>query len=577
MNATTQMQQHALQQGDAAWLAHRMGCFNASDTAAMDGCSPYTTRSELLQRLHTGLTPEVDGATQRRYDDGHRTEALLRPLAEQLVGEDLYPIVGTRQWPGIERPLGASFDGLTIARDTGFECKRINDALREALPNEGPDGNEQAALPRHYRLQVEQQFMVCPTLERVLFGAAEFDADGNPTDVRWCWCTPDAALRAEIVRGWAQFEQDLSAYVPAEPATPAAVAAPVESLPAVLVEMRGSLAVHSNLDAFGAALRAFIERIPASPSSDQEFADCEAACKALKRAEEALEAEDERALNGMADVAAVRRVMSDLRELARTTRLQREKLVKARKEQLRTEQVQRGRAALAQHLQALNQRLGGGFMPDVPADFAGCISGLKSLDSIRDRIDTELARAKIAANEIADRVQANLKAIDAAGAPGLFPDRGVLALKAVEDCAAAIQARLATERERQEKERERIRQEEAARLEREQAAAREAEIRKQHEADESPATTAPAPAPSVVQMPARAAAPAAPSGPPTLKLGDINARLGFALTADFLASLGFVPAATDKSAKLFHEAQFIAICNSLIGRIAAVRDQRAAA
>lgn len=77
---------------------------------------------------------------------------------------------------------------------------------------------------------------------------------------------------------------------------------------------------------------------------------------------------------------------------------------------------------------------------------------------------------------------------------------------------------------------------------------------------------------NVVPMPTKA--PASPSTPPTLKLGQISERLGFTVTADFLASLGFTPAAVDKAAKLFHEAQFPELCDALMAHIAAVRDQR---
>lgn len=62
-----------------------------------------------------------------------------------------------------------------------------------------------------------------------------------------------------------------------------------------------------------------------------------------------------------------------------------------------------------------------------------------------------------------------------------------------------------------------------------------------------------------------------PVGPPTLKLGDIGQRLGFTVTADFLLSLGFAPAATEKNSKLFHEADFARICAALQRHIAAVQ------
>jgi exodeoxyribonuclease (lambda-induced) len=65
---------------------------------------------------------------------------------------------------------------------------------------------------------------------------------------------------------------------------------------------------------------------------------------------------------------------------------------------------------------------------------------------------------------------------------------------------------------------------------------------------------------------------------PTLRLGQINERLApVALTADGLARLGFAPAATDKSAKLYHESDFPAICAALVRHINAVQANEVAA
>src|SRR5690606_15354532 len=144
------MQIHDLTQGSPEWLAYRANHFNASDAPAMMGESPYKTRSALLHELHTGVSPEVDAATQRRFDDGHRYEALARPLGEEIIGEDLYPIVGS------DGKLSASFDGLTMDESTGFEHKSLNDELRAVMtPNcTGTD------LPVFYQIQMEQQCMV---------------------------------------------------------------------------------------------------------------------------------------------------------------------------------------------------------------------------------------------------------------------------------------------------------------------------------------------------------------------------------------------------------------------------------
>ena len=67
--------------------------------------------------------------------------------------------------------------------------------------------------------------------------------------------------------------------------------------------------------------------------------------------------------------------------------------------------------------------------------------------------------------------------------------------------------------------------------------------------------------------------PAAASTPPTLRLGQISERLRFTVNADFLASIGFTPAATAQAAKLYHEADFPRICAGLLRHIAAVQAQ----
>ena len=57
---------------------------------------------------------------------------------------------------------------------------------------------------------------------------------------------------------------------------------------------------------------------------------------------------------------------------------------------------------------------------------------------------------------------------------------------------------------------------------------------------------------------------------PTLKLGTMAELLGFTVTADFLKSLGFEPAATDRASKLYHSEDFPLICRALIEHIESV-------
>ncbi len=561
-------------QGTPEWHAHRAQHFNASDAPAMMGVSQYKTRNQLMHELATGLVQEVDSATHQRFDDGHRAEALARPLAEKAVGEELYPLTGTNG------KLSASFDGLTLMYDVGFEHKLMNDRLRAAFFEIGDDDTAGHLLPLDYRIQMQHQIIVAEC-DRILFMASRWDKDGNMLESAHVWYHSDPELASKIKAGWDQFEQDLAAYVPPEAKAAPVVAAPQESLPAVSVKVDGQLAIVSNLPDFGAALRQFIEKIPAQPSTDQEFADTEAACKSLKRAEEALEAAEQNALAQLSDVDTMRRLVADFKALARSTRLQREKLVAQRKDQIREEIVSEGRKALSAHLAALNARIGKPYMPAVTADFAGAIKGKRTIDSLRNAVSTTLANAKIEASAIADRIQANLTALRerAADHSFLFADAAQIVLRQPDDVANLITARLAEheakEAARLEAQREQIRREEEARA---QHAAQEAH-------DKARAAVAairfPAPEPEVaaeLPKPAPVAAPVAEvvhqirpvaqQEEPTLKLGEICARLGMTLSASFLAdTLGIQHSATEKAAKLYRPSDFARICDALIAHV----------
>lgn len=587
------MKTHSLVQGTPEWHAYRANHFNASDAPAMMGCSAYKTRTQLLHELHTGTAPAVDAATQRRFDDGHRFEALARPLAEAIIGEDLYPVVGS------SGKYSASFDGLTMAEHINFEHKTLNADLRECM-----EGAEDAAcLPLQYRVQMEQQHMVSGA-ERTLFMATKWDGD-TLVESRHCWYRPNPALRQSIVDGWTQFSKDLADYTP-EAATVAAVAAPQMGLPAVSITVNGSIALVDNLEKFGTALTAYIDRINKKPETDQDFADLEATVKTLKTAEEALDAAETNALAQTDSIDAMRRTVALYRETAKTNRLLVEKLVKAEKENRRTKILGDAVAALGSHIQTQNDRARN-YMPIVQANFQEVIKGLKSLDSMKDKVAGELARCKIEANAIADKIQFNLELLDENTEYGfLFPDVRQIVLKPSDDFTALVTSRIAdhkaAEAEKQAalvarieaEAKEKAEREAKAKVEAEQAAAAklasEQAAFEQLERDEiarlaklnAAVVVEAAPALThtqvVQQMPAavrQAMAPQTTAAAPTMALGAISERLGFNVTSAFLATLGF-EATTVKAAKLFHEEDFPAICRALIEHIESICEMQAA-
>lgn len=510
-----------LQQRSPEWHASRARRYGASEAAAMLGLSPYMTRTELLRRKHTGLQQEHSDFVQEHVlDHGHAVEASIRAHVELVIGDDLSPVTCARRGT----KLAASCDGLTLMRDTAWECKQWNEALAEQV--------RAGVVPDSHMPQC-QQILLVTGAQRVIFSVS----DGTPERTVSTEVKPDPAWFERILRGWQQFEADLQDYVPQEP-TAAVVAAPVEALPAVSVRMDGALAVRSNLSEFGERLRAFVAQIPKAPSTDQEFADTDAACKALKRAEEALDGAESGALASIASVEDMRRTVATLRDIARSARLASEKVVAARKEQLREEAVAAGVKAVGDHIEML-RGLHGGYLvfnrASAAHEIGACIKGLKSLDSIRAAVDARAATLKIGATQVSDRIGVNLRTLAAAGehAQALFADRAVLVQRDPDAVTAIVAQRLAEQRAAEERrlaaERERIRAEEAARAE---AASRPA----------TPAPTAPPVAPVAPAAPAApapvAAGPAPAADAPPVKLADLCDRLGWRLTAAEVSALG---------------------------------------
>lgn len=569
------MKTHNLIQGSAEWHAYRSQHDNASDAPAMMGCSPYKTRSQLLHERHTGLTADVDAATQRRFDDGHRFEALARPLAEAIIGQDLYPVTGSLD------TLSASFDGLTMDETIAFEHKSLNDELRGLLPAADMVDHEpcNAIIPMHYRIQMQQQCMVS-CAGAVLFMATKWDGE-NLVESWHCWYESDAELAETIRSGWEQFHKDLAEYVPPEFA-PAVIAAAVTALPAVSVNVSGEIVVKDNFKAFETALRDFIEhRLIREPQTDQDFADLDLQIKALKGAEAALDSAESQMLSQVEAVDLAKRTKDMLHKLTRDNRLMAEKLLATRKEQIKGEIVAGGIADLRKHIDGLNTRLGKLYMTPLQADFAGAAKNKRTVDSLRESVNQELTRCKIESNGIANKIQLNLNYLreHAKDHAFLFADAAQIVLKQPDDLQILVKSRIhehQIEVARKEEEiRERIRAEELARIEREQAATQSEKDKEvasletssqaatetiAHAAEIPAQVSTPTPTANVVPM--RTAAPA-PATSPTLKLGQIGERLGFSLTGDFLKSLGFEPAARDKSALLFHESSFVKICDAL--------------
>lgn len=504
------------QQGSSEWLSIRARTLNASEAPVMMGVSPYLTRSELLREKKIGIPREHDAATLARFAAGHEAEAAARAIVERdIVCEELYPIVATDD----AGRLLASSDGATMIGDVGFEHKLWNEELAASVR----DG----VVPESHRWQLDQQIHIFG-FEKVLFVVS----DGTPD--RFVWCayrtTPERIER--LLAGWDQFERDLAAYVP-EPETVKPTGAAPEALPALRIEVTGMVTA-SNLAAFREHALAVFGGIKTDLQTDADFADAEKTVKWCKEVEDRLDAAKQHALSQTTSIDELFRTIDAIKEEARQKRLTLDKLVKAEKENRKSEIVAQARKAYGDHWSALCRRVGGEWIPAVGFSyFADAIKGLKSLDSMRDKVSAALANAKIEANAIADRIDANRKTVEDMS---LMPDFAQVCTKAPDDFAALYAMR------------------------KQQRADAEA---KRAAEPKAPADVKPEPVQQFAQ-------PQADTGA-KVTLGQINQRLSpIALSVAGLTQLGIQPAGKDRAAVLYLESDVARICSVLIRHLTTV-------
>jgi putative phage-type endonuclease len=443
------MQIHKLTPGTPEWLKFRADYFTASEAPAMMGVSPYKTRSELLAEKATGAVREPSESEQRLFDKGHAAEAKARANAEELIGAELYPVTGS------VADLSASFDGLTMDGRVAWEHKLWNDAKAQSvLASKVPDADW---------WQVQQQLLVSGA-EYCLYMVS----DGGHDSCATMKVEPDTDAFKALRSGWDQFKADMAEYQPDEKLE--ATAQPIESLPTLAVELAGEVR-SSNLATYKDVVEARIAAINTDLQTDQDFADAEQMVKFLDSGEKEIETVKKQALAQTATIDDLFRTLDHLRESMRGKRLELNRLVKARKDAIRVEIRDAAQAKVDAHIAKINESLGGKVMlPVITPNFASAMKGKKTVSSLKSACDDEVARVKIEASEIGDRIRGNLEHLRnaAEGIEFLFRDVQQLVNKEPEDFENLVKARIAEHEAEQKRIAEDAAERERRRIEHEQ-------------------------------------------------------------------------------------------------------------
>lgn len=428
------MQTHNLQQGSSEWNEFRANHFGASEAAAMLGLSKDLTRNDLLLYKKTGKSKEYSDWVQKNIlDYGHEVEALARELLESELGAELYPVTCS---DGMF--LSASCDGLTIDGNIAFEHKQWSAYLANHII-------ENQSLPDSHMPQC-QQILLVTGAKRVIFVCS----NGTEKNRVVIDVYPDKLWFDRIKSGWEQFEKDLEMYEQKEfedKPEPAAIM----QLPALSIQIKGEVTV-SNLPEFKSAAENFISKINTDLKTDNDFSDAEATVKFCDETEKKLESAKAAAIGQTASIDELMRTIDFIKESIRSKRLTLEKLVKTQKESIKTKIIDDAYKVCAEHQSGIASefsRLNFYSLSNLSRQsFETACKNKRTLASLHNAVDTEVAAIKIKLNDLAMIIRKNLSHLP--DDLSIFRDLQSIITKPEDDFKLLVESRLADQKRKEE-------------------------------------------------------------------------------------------------------------------------------
>jgi hypothetical protein len=389
------------------------------------------------------------------FNKGHETEALARPIAEAILGDELYPVVAVNAIDGLE--LLASYDGITAPLyKPHWEHKQMNQELFALVTAD-------AALPPKIYWQLEHQLAVSEN-EWCIFAVS----DGTEKNYAECIYYSVPNRRAQLIEGWKLFDKDLETYVHQDSA-PKFEGKTIKDLPALVVEISGQVK-SSNLSIYQDYALKFIGSVNKDLQTDQDFADAEGVVKFCDRVEKELVVTKKQVLSQAISVNEVLLTIDYISEEHRKTRLMLSKLIESEKSNRKYEAVRAANDSLGKHIAECNEALSLSHsdiayrvsMPHIAVDFAAAGKSKRTIDTYRSAINDVLAQAKIDSTIVLKKLQANLVLFNeiAVNHKFLFNDLQALIQKEGDSLTAIIKQRIS---EYESKEKARI-EEEAKRI-----------------------------------------------------------------------------------------------------------------
>lgn len=413
-----------VQPGTDEWKNFRNDFFTASEASIMMGENKQTSRNDLLYQKYTGVEQTFsDWIENVLFSRGHEIENKMRPVAEEIIGQSLYPSVGISD---DERFL-ASYDGITIDHSIVWECKQWNAEKAKIV--------KQGLIPKEDLWQVVQQLFISEA-KKCLYMVTDGD-----TKTEYCWHNYDSVEHYHLIMYWNQFEDDLKKYKP-KIITQAFGIAP-DTLPALRIEVTG-MVEFSNLKEFEEKAISTLSQINTDLQNDTDFANAEKTIKWCKEIEIKLDLAKEQALNQTATIDELFKTIDSIKEQARNKRLTLDRLVIQRKKTIRNEIAENAENDIYQYIERVNKKLKRVYLPFVMPDFSSVMKGKKMIKSLHDAVDDLIAKTKIEINELVNLIELNLQSYQEIGINHdfLFHDLQQIITKPNDDFVAVIKTRI---------------------------------------------------------------------------------------------------------------------------------------
>ncbi|MCE2029246.1 YqaJ viral recombinase family protein [Sessilibacter corallicola] len=430
-----------LVQGTDSWKAARKNYRTASEASIIMGASKNVSRNELLTMKKTATEQEFSDWFQKNVlDKGHEVEKMARPIAEQIIGEELFPITAAAD----DDTMLASLDGSTMLGNIIWECKQWNQEKADHI-------SQSNQVPTQDFWQVVHQLIVSEA-EKCLYMVTDGEREVH------VWFSLNNDDIATLLHGWEQFQYDLDNFE-IKPEKEVAVADTTENFPTLFVDIEGAVK-ETNLETYKEAAAKRIKSISTDLKSDKDFANAESMVKFLTEKEKEVEAVKKQALAKTSSIDDLFNTIDYLKEEMRSKRLELDKLVKQRKKDIKLEIAQGAKKSIDEHIDSLNKELGGeATLPSISFDINSAMKNKRTIATLQSAADDEAARAKIEASKEFHRIKENIALINKAEHPALFQDKATLALKEKDHVVAEINLREARFRKEEAKRKEELAQE----------------------------------------------------------------------------------------------------------------------